>query len=99
MDISIKFFKTNKNKFTKPLNLDLFNILKLCLLKEIALTDDFDDIKDLPEDLYNIMILLRKGTIIVNNNREEVVNIFKKIEGGNIINLSRYIDKLFLIQI
>ena len=49
MEIDIKFFKIDKNKFNGKNNIDLHGLLKLCLLKEIAITYEFNNITGLPK--------------------------------------------------
>ena len=57
-EINIKFIKTYKNIFKQKINSNLFGILKLCLLKEIALLIDLDNINYLPDYISNIMTIL-----------------------------------------
>ena len=94
-EINIKFIKTYTNIFNKLYNLDLFGLLKLCLLKEIALLiSDIDKIKNLPDYLSNIITILKRGTIECSDIKEDILKILKKIKGGNIINFSNYVDSI-----
>ena len=61
MEIDINFFKINKNKFNENESKELKGLLKLCLLKEIAITNDYKYIKNLPEKITNIMSILKIG--------------------------------------
>ena len=94
MTINIKFFKLNNNTANMSYNANLFGILKLCLLKEIAITNDYDKINGLPEYLSNIMEILKNGKIDYNNNQEGILKLLKQIDGSNIINFSKYVDNL-----
>ena len=95
MTINIKFFNLNNKIANICYNANLFGLLKLCLLKEIAITNDYDNIKyNLPEILFNIMEILKKGKINYNNNQEGILKLLKCIDGSNIINFSKYVDNL-----
>ena len=94
MEIDIKFFKTKKNTFSSEYNGDLFGLLKLCLLKEIAINIKFEDIINLPINILNILAILKNGSLNYNNVQEGIVAALKKINGGNIINFSKYVDEL-----
>ena len=94
MEINIKFFKIGTNNFKKNNNIELSGVLKLCLLKEIAITEDFKNIKNLPEKISNIMGILQKGQINYNTIQDGILKILEKINGSNIINFSRYVDEL-----
>ena len=94
MEIDIKFFKIDKNKFNGKNNIDLHGLLKLCLLKEIAITNEFNYITGLPKEISNIITILKNGKIEYNEVKEGILEILKKIKGGNIINFSKYVDSL-----
>ena len=94
MTINIKFFKLNNNTSNISNNANLFGLLKLCLLKEIAITNDYEKINNLPEILSNIMEILKNGKINYNNNQEGILKLLKQIDGSNIINFSKYVDNL-----
>ena len=94
MEIDIKFFKIDKNKFNGKNNIDLHGLLKLCLLKEIAITDEFTYFTGLPKEISNIITILKNGKIEYNEVKEGILEILKKIKGGNIINFSNYVDSL-----
>ena len=93
-EINIKFIKTYKNIFKQKSNSNLFGLLKLCLLKEIALLNDFNKNNNLPDYISNIMTILKRGQIECNDVKEDILKILKKIKGGNIINFSNYVDNL-----
>ena len=94
MTINIKFFKLNNNTSNISNNANLFGLLKLCLLKEIAITNDYEKINNLPEILSNIMEILKNGKINYKNNQEGILKLLKQIDGSNIINFSKYVDNL-----
>ena len=92
--INIKFFGINNKTSDKSLNANLYGLLKLCLLKEIAITSDYDKIYNVPEQLANIMEVLKNGKINYKNNQEGILKLLKQIDGSNIINFSKYVDNL-----
>ena len=94
MEIDIKFFKTNKNTFLSNYNGDLFGLLKLCLLKEIAINTNFEEIRNVPINILNILTILKNGQLNYNNVQEGIVKALQQINGGNIINFSKYVDDL-----
>jgi hypothetical protein len=63
MEINIEFFKTDKNIFSGNYNGDLFGLLKLCLLKEIAKKINFDRIQNIPIYILNILTILKIGAL------------------------------------
>ena len=64
IDINLKFIKKNKNIFNGYNFQNLFGLLKLCLLKEIAITSDYEGIKNLlPGKILKIMEILKRGKI------------------------------------
>ena len=94
-EIYIKFFKKNKNTFYINNFQQLFGLLKLCLLREIAITDDYEKIKNsLPEKISKIMEILKKGKIKSNEIEKGIVEILEKTKGGNIMNFANYVDGL-----
>ena len=93
-EINIKFNGTYKYIFKQKSNQNLFGLLKLCLLKEIALLIDFNKNGNLPDYILNIMTILKQGQIECNDVKEEILKVLKKIKGGNIINFSNYVDSL-----
>ena len=96
-EINIKFFKIDKNKFNQNFNSDLHGLLKLCLLKEMATSNDFEndnDIEELPKNISDIFKILKKGKINNNDVQKGILEILKKTKGGNIINFAKYVDKL-----
>jgi hypothetical protein len=94
MEINMKFFKIDKNHFDKNYDSDLHGLLKLCLLKEIAKSDDFYSVDGLPKVLGNIMSILQKGKINYDNIEEGIKAVLTKINGANIMCFSKYVDEL-----
>ena len=94
MEIDIKFFKKDKNKFDKNESQKLFGLLKLCLLKEIAITNDYKFINDLPEKISNIMTILKRGKIESKEVQRGINEILEKEKGSNIITYAKYVDGL-----
>ena len=94
MEINIKFFKIDKNHFEKDYGYYLSGLLKLCLLKEIALNYDINKCENIPDYLLNIMKILRRGKISYNDIKQDILKVLKKIKGSNIINFSRYVNDL-----
>ena len=95
MEINIKFFRSgNINKFLQNSIIDLHGLLKLCLLKEISICEEFEQIEGLPEHISNIMQILKNGKIKYNGIKSGIQEILKKIKGGNILNFSKYVDNL-----
>ena len=90
--INIRFIKSNIYNFKDQKNKDYLNgLLKLCLLKEIAIKSDF---KGLPNEISVILEILKNNKIEYNNIEQGIVNTLKKIEGSNIINFANYVDEL-----
>ena len=73
---------------------DLYGLLKLCLLKEIAITNDYVNIPNLSDKIANIMSILKIGKKEYNNVEEGVLDILKSKKGSNIITFSNYVDGL-----
>ena len=92
--IDIKFFRKNKNYFQKDNFQNLCGLLKLCLLKEIAITDDIKNINDLPAKISKIMEILRKGKNEKTESEETIFEILNKAKDGNLINFAKYVDLL-----
>ena len=93
-EIDIKFIKKNNNNLYKGNFQNLFGLLKLYLLKEISITDDYDNIRNLPEKLTKIMEILKMGKIYYNNEQEGILKLLKKEKGNNIMNFAKYVDGL-----
>ena len=74
-------------------NEELYGLLKLCFLKEISSKLQDDEIKKLPEFLSYIIVILQKGYIPYAVEKEDIKKVLKKMEGSNILNFSRYVDK------
>ena len=100
MEINIIFFKIERNQFINNNDLDLHGLLKLCLLKEIANSDDINNeiIKKLPSNLSWVMAILKNGKINYENVQEGILEILKKINGRNIINFSKYVDEIITLN-
>ena len=92
--IDIKFFRKNKNNFQEDNFQNLFGLLKLCLLKEIAITDDIKNINNLPPKISKIMEILRKGKNEKTESNETIFEILNKAKDGNLINFVKYVDFL-----
>ena len=92
MEINIRFIKSNLYNFEDKLNKTyLSGLLKLCLLKEITIRNDFDKI---PNYILNILTILKNNKITYSNVEEGIIKVLKKIEGANILNFSKYIDEI-----
>ena len=94
MEIDINFFKINKNKFNENESKELKGLLKLCLLKEIAITNDYKYIKNLPEKIRKIMSILKIGKKDYKNVQEGILEILKSKKGSNIFTFAKYVDGL-----
>ena len=99
-EINIKFIEdpNNSNKsyisiFGKGKENKLYGLLKVCLMKEISSKLDKEQIKKLPEFLSYIVQILKNGYIEGEIKKEEIKNVLKKMEGSNILNFSRFIEK------
>ena len=98
-NINIKFFHSYQNNNLKDLNIspknlssNLFSLLKLCLLKEIADKINFDNLNKLPESLNIIMIALKNNyayqTLDIQQDIRNVINN----TGDNIWNFSKFVN-------
>ena len=98
-EINIKFIKDKEIKINlyNPYNekeKELFGLLKLCLLKEIASKFSDEQIKKLPDLLSYIIQILKNGYIIDSIPEEDIKKVLEKMKGSNILNFSKYIDKI-----
>ena len=94
-EIDIKFFKKNKNIFSVNYFPNLFGLLKLCLLKEIAISNDYENIKILlPEKISRIMNILKRGKIKSDEVEKGIQELLNMVKGGNILNFAKYVDGL-----
>ena len=100
-EINIKFIKLTPNIFENNCDNDfnLHGLLKLCLLKEISLKLDDNRIARMPLIISSIMEILKNGKIksTENNdceNKDCIIEVINKIRGSNIINFSRYVNKI-----
>ena len=98
-EINIKFIKgkDNINFLFMPISKkeeDLYGLLNLCWLKEIAGKFDDKSILKLPELLSSIIHLLKNGYVDYHMAKDEIKHILYKMEGNNILNFSRYIEKI-----
>ena len=95
-EINIKFLKLPRNIFGNNCDYDfnLHGLLKLCLLKEISLKLDNYRIAQLPLIISSIMEILKTGKILSTQNKECIKEVMNKIRGSNIINFSRYVNKI-----
>ena len=94
VEIDIKFFKKNKNIFYNYNFQNLFGLLKLCLLKEIANTKEFNNLMNLPDKISNIMKILRRGKLHYNNNKDGIRQLLSREKGSNIMFFSEKVDGL-----
>ena len=99
-EINIKFIEdpNNTNKsyisiFKKEKEKNLYGLLKVCLMKEISSKLDEEQIKKLPELLSYIVQILKNGYVSGITIVKEIKNVLKKMEGSNILNFSRFIEK------
>ena len=95
-EINIKFIICQNNKILKNIGekkIELYGLLKLCLLKEISAKFEDDEIRKLPELLSYIMEILKRGYISNEIKKDEIKDVLNKMKGSNIMNFSRYINK------
>ncbi len=95
-EINIKFIICQSNISSKKTSgkiIELYGLLKLCLLKEISAKLEDDEIRNLPELLSYILEILKRGYIFNQIKKEEIKEVLNKMKGSNIINFSRYIDR------
>ena len=101
--INIKFIRKTDNidklNDSQPLAIskkekELYGLLNLCWLKEIAGKLDAELILKLPELLSSIMQLLKKDYIENKIAKKAIKLILKRMEGKNILNISKYIEKI-----
>jgi len=102
-EINIKFIKgkENINKYNYSLSIaipkkdkDLYGLLNLCWLKEIAGKFENESILKLPELLSSIVQLLKNGFVKNQITKEEIKLVLNKMKGSNILNFSKYIEKI-----
>ena len=98
-EINIKFIKVKKNYINRFLyqnrnKKSLYGLLNLCLLKEIALRMEYSQIDRLPIVLSSIMEVLKNGKIKSSEAKECIKEVLNKMRGSNIINFSRYVNKI-----
>ena len=94
--INIKFIKQpeNNNIYTPYSKVELYGLLKLCLLKEISPKLNDNQIKQLPDIVGNIMTILKNGYIDSPDMRQSIKGVLKKMKGSNIISFSRYVNEI-----
>ena len=98
-NINIKFFHSNQiNNFqdlnisSKNISSNLFSLLKLCLLKEIANKINYDGLYILPESLSIIMRILKNDYVCqTSDTKKDIKNILEK-SGSNILNFSKFVN-------
>ena len=93
-EIDVKFFSKNKKYIFENKFHNLFGLLKLYLLKEIAMTYDYNNIRNLSEKISKIMEILKRGKIEPNDNEKGIIEILNKEKGSNIMNFAKYVDEL-----
>ena len=95
-EINIKFIICQNNSFsskTSGKKIELYGLLKVCLLKEISAKLEDDEIRKLPELLSYIMQILKRGYISNEIKQEEIKEVLNKMKGSNIMNFSRYVNR------
>ena len=97
-EINIKFIKSKEEKSKNKIsfiNNELTGLLRLCLLKEISIMLDLNQIRQLPILISYIMELLKKNStrIIGYKTVETIRKVLLKMEGCNIINISKFINE------
>ena len=93
--INIKFLKLPYKNNVPNSNNELSSLLKLCLLKEISAKISPDKLEKLPSIINLILKILKNGYKDQTKNvKEDIKKILEKIEGSNIINFSRFVDKI-----
>ena len=98
-EINIKFIRAQNNQNISfesifPKGEELYGLLKLCLLKEIASKYNDENIKQLPDLLSYIIQILKNGYIADSIAKEDIKKVLEKMEGSHILNFSKYIDKI-----
>ena len=106
-EINIKFIKISKsiNTNINILNLETIGLLKLCLLKELSskfrfyfFGDNYKKLKkNLPDLIICILQILIEGYISSDGDddiKETIIEVIQKEGGGNIINFSKFVDKV-----
>ena len=95
-EINIKFIKLTEEKSKNQIsfiNNELTGLLRLCLLKEISIILDLNQIRKLPILISYIMELLKKNfTMIGYYTVETIKEVLGKMNGCNIINISKFIN-------
>ena len=100
-EINIQFVKINDiiynnyvgQKQTFDINdSELFGLLKLCLLKEIAFKLKMIQINKLETITSSIMEILKNGRVKSSEAKLCIKEVLEKMTGSNIINFSRYVD-------
>jgi len=98
-NINIKFFHSNQINNFQDLNIssnnissNLFSLLKLCLLKEIANKINYDGLYILPESLSIIMRILKNDYVCqTSDTKKDIKNVLEK-SGNNILNFSKFVN-------
>ena len=94
--INIKFIKQpNIKYYAKYSDVELYGLLKLCLLKEISPKLSDNQLLYLkPEILSYIMKILRNGYIDVPDMKECIKEVLLKMCGSNIVSFSKYVNEI-----
>jgi hypothetical protein len=94
-EINIKFIKIPNIINIKKNSNDLIGLLKLCLLKEISPKLNNSQIDSLSMIISYIMRILKNGYIEDDDDiKKNIKEVLNKIRGSNIINFSKYVDKI-----
>ena len=64
------------------------------MLKEISIKLNDSKLKKLTKDIFYIMKILKNEYVIDYKMKNNISEILRKIKGFNIINFSRYVDKM-----
>ena len=98
-NINIKFFHSYQIDILKDyqissqnLSSNLFSLLKLCLLKEIANKINFDDLYKLPESLNIIMRTLKNNYLYQTQDIQKDIRNAINYTGDNILNFSKFVN-------
>ncbi len=93
-EINIYFLKVLNQSKPVKYNIDLYGLLKLCLLKEIAKKLDNKTINNLEENIKYVLLILKIGQIDFEDVKIGIKKILEKMEGGNILCFSKYVNEI-----
>ena len=93
-EINIHFLKVLNQSKPVKYNIDLYGLLKLCLLKEIVKKLDNKTINNLEENIRYVLLILKLGQIDFGDVKIGIKKILEKMEGGNILCFSKYVNEI-----